>query len=134
MDLERDLDNSRNNQMYYNQIQKYGRARHDVHKNMKGTSTSFGSQKVEFSNYLLVIEGYEGFFYAGYVALIPYIVGSLFLYFFVANGSFGNYKLLETEAFFIVWLIGYEIVAAFMLIFIFVSFLMYDKGPKKKYR
>lgn len=131
MDLERDLDNSRNNQMYYRQIQKNTRS---TQKNINSASDSFGSQKVDFSSYLLVIEGYEGFFYAGYVALIPYIVGSLFLYFFVANGSFGNYKLLKTEAFFIVWMIGYEIVAAFMLVFIFISFLRYDKEPKKKYR
>lgn len=135
MDTKRDPDNHRNNQMYYNQLvreKSYKQARSQ--KQELQAMPSFASQKVDFSDHLFVVEGYEGIFYTLYFLSIPYITGAIFLFFFIAGGSYDNFMLLEMNAFFIVWLIGYEIVATLILIAIFISFLKYDRTPKKKNR
>jgi small-conductance mechanosensitive channel len=91
---------------------------------------SFTSQEIDLSDYFFTIEGYEGFFYTLYLITIPYITGAVFLFFYVAKGDFSNFMLLDINAFFVVWLIGYEIVATFILIAILISFLRYDKKTK----
>ncbi|MDY0124374.1 hypothetical protein [Sulfurimonas sp.] len=133
MDTKRDPNNHRNNQMYYNQLvreKSYKQARSQ--KQELQAIPSFASQKVDFSDHLFVVEGYEGIFYTLYFLSVPYITGAIFLFFFIAGGSYDNFMLLEMNAFFIVWLIGYEIVATLILIAIFISFLKYDRTPKKK--
>ncbi|MFA7354263.1 MAG: hypothetical protein WCZ70_06535 [Sulfurimonadaceae bacterium] len=133
MDSKRDLDNHRNNTMYYNQMLKENRVKNSTNKKEKNNYDSFGSQKVDFKDYVFAMEGYEEFFYTLYFLMIPYIVGAVFLFFFVAGGDYENFMLLEISAFFIVWMIGYEIVATLLLITIFISFLRYQKKPKKRH-
>lgn len=133
MDNKRDLDNRRNNTMYFNQMLRQNRVRESVNKKEKSAPTSFGSQKVDFKEYVFAPEGYEGFFYTAYFLMIPYMVGALFLFFSVAGADYDNFMLLDISAFFIVWMIGYEIVATLLLISIFASFLRYEKKPKKRY-
>ena len=135
MDNKRDPDNHRNNQMYYNQMLREKAYRQKLQQNREAAvKTSFASQKVDFSDHVFVVEGYEGIFYTLYFLSVPYITGAIFLFFFVAGGSYDNFMLLEMNAFLIVWLIGYEIVASLILIAIFISFLKYDRTPKKKSR
>ncbi|TKI70292.1 hypothetical protein FCU45_03135 [Sulfurimonas crateris] len=135
MDTKRDPDNHRNNQMYYNQI-----VREKSHRQVRPQNhelqpkPSFTSQKVELSDHLFVIEGYEGIFYTLYFFAVPYITGAIFLFFFIAGGNYDNFMLLDMNAFLIVWLIGYEIAATLILIAIFISFFRYDRAPKKKNR
>lgn len=133
MDSKRDLDNRRNNTMYYNQMLKENRVRGSVNKKQPPVSTSFGSQKVDFKDYVFAPEGYEGIFYTLYFLMIPYMVGAVFLFLFVAGADYNNFMLLEISAFFIVWMMGYEIVATLLLIAIFISFLRYEKKPKKRH-
>lgn len=121
MDIDRDLDNSRNNKMYFHQIEQHKKFERKL-KNKK-TSTSFTEKEVDFSDFLFVLDGYEGVFYTAYIILIPYITGTIFLYFFVANGDFGNYKLIGTDTFLVVWMVGYEVAGAIALMSIFISFL-----------
>lgn len=90
-------------------------------------SKSFGSQVVDIKEYLHVPNGYEYIAYTLYFVLIPYIAGSIFLFFAVARSNFNNFKLLNDAAYFIVWLIGYEIVATLMLLYILSLFLRYDE-------
>lgn len=123
-----DRKNNQTNLMYFNQmIEKDGRSNPDnkTKKKYEGPK-SFGSQKVDLKDYLLSPAGYEGVVYPIYLLSIPYIVGALVLFLFVAGASFDNFKLLKFDSFFIVWMIGYEIVATILLIAIFVSFLQYD--------
>ena len=135
MDTKRDPDNHRNNQMYYNQMLRDKSYRQSREKSREvEPKPSFASQKVDFSDHLFIVEGYEGIFYTLYFLSVPYIVGAVFLFFFIAGGSYDNFMLLEMNAFLIVWLIGYEIVASLILIAIFISFLNYDRTPKKKSR
>ena len=122
MDSNRDDNNQRNNMMYYNQ-----QLRHDKKKQVKKKSpSSFGSQIIDFRKYTFVPEGYEGIMYVIYLIAIPYIFGAVFLFFYISHGVASNFMLLDTSAFLIVWAIGYEIVAAIVLLYLLFSFLTYD--------
>jgi hypothetical protein len=122
MDYERDLNNRRNNQMYYNQLKRDNAA-----KRKKRRPKSFGSQEVDVKEIVWAPEGYEGFFVFLYFISVPYIVGAIFLFFVVAGADYDSFMKLNTAAFFIVWAIGYEIVASIALLIIFWMFLRFDK-------
>lgn len=120
MDYKRDLNNKQNNEMYYNQMQN------SSVKNKK--TKSFGSQEIHARDIVFVIDGLEAYFYTFYFITVPYMTGVLFLFLAIAGGDFGSLVILDLTAFFIVWAIGYEIVATISLIWIFVLFLKYDDG------
>ena len=120
MDHRRDLNNSRNNRMYYNQMQRQN--------TKQKRPTTFASQEIKPSELVFVIEGLEAYFYTFYFIVVPYVVGVLFLFLAIAGGDFDNLVVMDLTAFFIVWAIGYEIVATISLIWIFVLFLKYDDG------
>ncbi|WP_297443729.1 hypothetical protein [Sulfurimonas sp.] len=114
--------------LYYNQLvtnERKAEAKRNK-KLKKKRSTSFGSQKVDFKDYIYVPEEWEGLAYAIYFVLVPYITGAIFLFLVVARGSYENFMLLNLNAFPIVWIIGYEIVAVCLLVWILVLFLNYD--------
>ncbi len=95
--------------------------------NINAKAQSFGSQKVDFSDFALVPDGYESITYSLYFLLVPYLVGNIFLFLVISGASFSNYQLLDTSAFLIVWIIGYEIVATVALSWIAVLFFKYDE-------
>ncbi len=121
MDYKRDLNNSRNNQMYYHQFQKY-----DAARKKKKKKSSFASKKVEVKELVWAPEGYEGTFIFLYFVSVPYITGAIFLFLGIAQADYSSFMKLNTTAFFIVWAIGYEIVATVSLIYIFILFLKHD--------
>jgi len=84
-------------------------------------SADFGSQPVDFSKFIFMPEGYEKFFIALYILIIPYIMGLIFLFFFVAKTNITNFTILDFSTFLIVWAIGYEIVGTIILLLIFYS-------------
>lgn len=131
MDMERDLDNHRNNVMYYNQLLRDNKVKSKL-KSDSYEATSFAKKKVDFSDYLPLLEGYEGIFYTFYFISIPYFIGAIFLFFAVAGGKFEHFMLLEFNAFLVVWMIGYEVVAALILIAILISFFKHDSGGQKR--
>jgi len=126
--------NKKRNMLYYNQIvlneRKAKAARRGHSKQAKKKNQSFGSQKVDFKDFLFIPENWEGAFYAFYGVGVPYIFGAVFLFFFVAGGNYENFKLLNMNAFLIIWLIGYEIVAVFSLIWILMLYLQYDSDEE----
>jgi hypothetical protein len=62
-------------------------------------------------------EGYEKIFLAIYFVTLPYIAGLLFLFFYVAKGSFELFMSLnEKQVFILTWAIGYEIIAALVML------------------
>lgn len=91
---------------------------------------SFGSQEIDVNKYVLSPEGWENFALTIYIILIPYIVGILFLFVFIAEVAFEKFLLLDMSSIFIVWAIGYEVIAATLLFLIFVSFLSYLSKSK----
>lgn len=132
MDRERDLDNHRNNAMYYNQLLRENKTKSKT-QNSSYEITSFAQRKVDFSDYLPVITGYEGIFYTLYFISIPYLTGAIFLFFVVAGGRLEHFMLLEFNAFLVVWMIGYEIVAALILLAILISFFKHNGTQKRRY-
>jgi hypothetical protein len=124
--LEEELRKKRD-MLYYNQLvtdERKAAARN--RKKKRASSTDFGSQKVEFKDYIYIPEEWEGLAYAVYFVLVPYIMGAVFLFLIVAHGSYENFKLLNLNAFPIVWLIGYEIVAVCLLVWILILYLNYE--------
>ncbi|WP_297431558.1 hypothetical protein [Sulfurimonas sp.] len=111
--------------LYYNQLVRAERKK-DADKKRKKQKVSFGAQKVNFQDFIYVPEEWAGLAYIIYMVAIPYITGAIFLFLVIAGGNYENFKLLDINAFPIVWLIGYEIVAVVMLVWILVLFLKYD--------
>ncbi|QOP46705.1 hypothetical protein FM071_03400 [Sulfurimonas paralvinellae] len=124
--MEDELTEKRN-MLYYNQLvmneRKAKSHKTDKHKKKK---QSFASQEVNFRDFLYIPEEWAAAFYVLYGVGVPYLTGAIFLFFFVAHGSYENFKLLNTNAFLIIWLIGYEIVAIVSLIWILILYLQYD--------
>ncbi|QFR50462.1 hypothetical protein FJR48_07685 [Sulfurimonas lithotrophica] len=107
--------------MYYNQLK-----REDAAKRKRRKKKSFASKEIEINEMVWAPEGYEGIFLFIYILTIPYITGAIFLFFAVAQADFDSFIKLNMTAFFIVWAIGYEIVATILLVSIFIMFLKYD--------
>ncbi|MEA1893048.1 MAG: hypothetical protein U9N33_10130 [Campylobacterota bacterium] len=114
----------KHNMIYYNQMLRADKKKKKIKKKK---NTTFAKQEVDLKDYLYVPEGYEFFVYTFYFLVIPYVTGVVFLFFTVAGADFSNFSLLDKSAFFIVWAIGYEIVATVILISILIMFLTYDE-------
>jgi len=125
MDEIKEKQTEQRNMYYYNQILNAERNKKAA-QTRKTKARSFASKKVDFKDYIFVPEGWEGITYSLYILLVPYIVGSLFLFLTIARGNIDSFKMLDTSAFLIIWAIGYEIVAIIMLIWITILFLQYD--------
>jgi len=94
-------------------------------------AASFGEQEVDLNRYLISPAGLEGLMYTIYFLLIPYAAGALFLFFFIAHVSFEKFLQLDLASLFIVWAIGYELIAVVLLVIIFLSYLSYMKKAMK---
>jgi hypothetical protein len=122
--------NKKRNMLYYNQLimdERRAKSAHDKKSKSAKKGEGFGSQKVDFKDYLFVTDEWEGVAYTIYFVGVPYLVGAVFLFFFIAGASWENFQLLNLNAFPVVWLIGYEIVAICLLIWIMILYLTYDK-------
>jgi len=93
---------------------------------------SYGQKEVDFSAILPMPEGYEKLFLTLYFLTIPYVVGLIFLFIFVARGDVTNFIQLDIAMFVAVWAIGYEIVGGFSLIVIFYKMFTYNRAIKKE--
>jgi len=92
---------------------------------------SFGEQEVDLNRYFISPAGLEGLMYTIYFLLIPYAAGALFLFLFIAHVSFEKFLQLDLASLFIVWAIGYELIAVVLLFIIFLSYLSYLKKAMK---
>ena len=97
-------------------------------------------QNVDLVDSILFPEGYENIMLAIYFAIVPYIVGVLFIFFYIGKGDTDVFLALNNDnSFFIAWAIGYEVVAAIILLWIaklgLSSFLkMSQHNRDKKFR
>lgn len=135
MSIDDDLERKRH-MLYYNQLlqsDRRSKLKDDKSRKKKKDKLSFGSQRVEFKDYVYAPDDYEWLAYLLYFVTIPYVTGAIFLFLFVAGGDYDNFMLLNLNSFFIVWAIGYEIVAVFLLFWIFIMFLQYDDEDKDPY-
>ncbi|MCJ7765402.1 MAG: hypothetical protein MUP09_05620 [Thiovulaceae bacterium] len=89
----------------------------------KRQSESFAQREIDVKSYLLAPEGYEALIFTLYFLTIPYLAGLSFLYLFIAKGDFINFLNMEISSFFVIWTIGYEVVAVILLLLITYSFI-----------
>ncbi|MBN2894717.1 MAG: hypothetical protein JXK05_02355 [Campylobacterales bacterium] len=92
----------------------------------------FGSQQIDIRQYILVPEGWEGVIFPLYFLLLPYFVGILFIFLFVAGSDIDNFLVLDFTAFFVLWAIGYEIIATLILLTLIVSYFKWTWRHKRQ--
>lgn len=104
----------------------------------------FFQKSLDYRDFVFSPEGYEGIVLALYILMIPYLIGLLFLFLFVAEASYEYFLQFNLTSFFVIWAIGYEVCAVLILIGIFVAWLNHinnrwnkeqtrKKPPKHKY-
>ena len=110
-------------------------------KPIKNKSSNFAQQEVDLENTPLFFpEGFEKLFIAIYFVSLPYITGLLFLFFYVAEAKSELFLSLNEESSFILtWAIGYEILAALILLYIVKMAIGFakenaQKGASKNFR
>lgn len=118
---KQDNNTNQRNSIYYNQILRASERKSNI------VEKSFASKKIDLSKYLLAPKGYEGIAYCLYFLSIPYLVGLTFLFFYIAEGVYDSFSLLDITSFLIIWAIGYEITGSIILLIIFFSFIKYLK-------
>jgi hypothetical protein len=108
---------------------------------IKNREDSFAKQKVTFDDTPLFFPaGFEKLFLAIYFVTLPYIAGLLFLFFYVADGKKDLFLALNDDSsFFLTWAIGYEIIAALIILWIIKSAISFSygnhqRGKKKAFR
>ena len=83
---------------------------------------SFAQKEIDVKAFIIAPEGYEAFMFSIYFVTIPYLVGLAFLYLFVAHASFSHFLNFKISSFFVIWAIGYEIIAVISLALIAYAF------------
>jgi hypothetical protein len=97
-------------------------------KQRNRNTTSFAQQEVDLQKtpFLFFPPGKEILFLGIYFVTLPYIVGLIFIFFYISNGNAALFGNVSTDSnFFLVWIIGYEILAAFILLMIVKSAIMF---------
>jgi hypothetical protein len=102
-------------------------------------ASSYGQQPVNLQKtpFLFFPPGKEMLFLGIYFAVLPYITGLLFVFFYIADGkaaTFGSITISSDANFFLVWTIGYEILAGITLLFIAKSAIMFSLKKSKEDR
>lgn len=91
----------------------------------KKQEEAYFDKKYSVGDLVLVPEGYEVYAVGLYAFVIPYLAGLFFLFLFVADSSFEYFIEFNLGSFFVIWAIGYEVVAALLLSVIFGGWIRY---------
>ena len=91
--------------------------------NRRRTEASFAQKEIDVKSFIIAPEGYETFMFFIYFLTIPYLTGLAFLYLFIADGSFSHFLNFKITSYFVIWMIGYEVVAAITLTLIGYAFI-----------
>jgi len=99
------------------------------------SSNNFTQKEVKLSDTPLFFpEGFEKIFLAIYFISLPYIAGLLFLFFYVAEGKPELFASLSNNSSFILtWCIGYEVLAAIILLSIIKSAISFSLVKRNKF-
>jgi len=109
-------------------------------KPIKNTNDKFTQKEITFDDTpLLFPAGMEKLFLIIYFTTLPYIAGLLFLFFYVGGGKTELFLSINQESSFILtWAIGYEILAAILLLSIIKSAISFSatssNGGRKSFR
>jgi hypothetical protein len=92
-------------------------------KSRRKQEDDFFNQSFDYRDYVFSPEGYEGVVLAIYIISLPYLMGLVFLFLFVAKASYTYFLKFDIASFFIIWAIGYEVCAVLLLAIIFLAWL-----------
>lgn len=102
---------------------------------------NFSQKEVDLAQTPLFFpEGFEKIFLALYFVTLPYIAGLFFLFFYIAEGKLKMFvSLYKDSSFILTWAIGYEIIAALILLWVVKMALGFANesrkpGVKKQFR
>ena len=120
--------------------QRYGSATtHFSHperriRSANGIANSFTKQEVNLQDTPLFFpEGYENIFLAIYFVSLPYILGLLFLFFYIAEGKFDVFLAVNQDSpFLMTWAIGYEMLATLIILWIIKSAISFTRNNSRK--
>jgi hypothetical protein len=84
----------------------------------RGRFIAFMQQDVHPSGFELIPEGYRGITYFMLFLFVPKLIGMGFFFFYMAGGDIELYRQVHTGGALLDWVIGYEIVAAVVLLYI----------------
>ena len=100
---------------------------------IRNTSSKFSQQEVDFTQAPLFFpEGYEKLFLTIYVLFLPYIAGLIFQFIYIAEADIDSFlSLNETASFIFTWLIGYEILATIILLYIIKMAISFTNENRK---
>lgn len=104
------------------------------------SENNFGKQEVKYEDTPLFFPpGLEKIFLLIYFVSLPYIAGLLFFFIYIAKSNYEAFlKLVQESSFIMVWAIGYEILAALVLLYIIkmaITFSIENKpGSKNNFK
>jgi NAD/NADP transhydrogenase beta subunit len=114
-------------------------AKKRMHRNKKqqDEEVDFLNQEVRLDGSIFFPYGYENIMLFIYFITIPYLVGLIFIFFYIGGGDYTVFLSLDNEnSFMVTWAIGYEVVAAMILLWIaklgIVSFFRAGSQSRKK--
>ena len=94
---------------------------------------SFAQKEIDVKAFIIAPEGYEAFMFTVYGVTLPYLFGLAFLYMFVAKGNFVQFLNVKLSSFFIIWMIGYEVIAVISLTLIGYAFIKSLKNSSSEF-
>ncbi len=92
-------------------------------KSRRRQEDDFFNKSFDYRDYVFSPEGYEGVVLSIYLITLPYLMGLMFLFIFVAEASYEYFLQFDLASFFIIWAIGYEVCAVLILAIIFLAWL-----------
>ena len=110
----------------------YGTPLIRTHQN-RSKAVQYMQQDVELGETPLLFfpPGKEMLFLGIYFITVPYIVGLLFLFFYISNMQVSLFQSIGMDtSIFLVWIIGYELIAVFVILYIIknaVTFAIFGK-------
>ncbi len=84
----------------------------------------FMSADVHDSEFGIIPEGYGGISYLTFLIFAPWLAGLAFMFFYVAGGDINTFNGIKDSSL-LTWVIGYEIIAALVLLLIFKKLIVY---------
>lgn len=99
-------------------------------KPIRNNANKFSQQEVDLTQAPLFFpKGFEKVFIAIYFVTLPYLAGSIFQFFYIADAQIELFLSLNEKSLFILtWAIGYEILASLMLLYIIKMSISFAKN------
>jgi hypothetical protein len=91
-----------------------------IQNKKRNQTKKFFQKKIYLSDLFNLPEGLANTIFLGMFVFIPYLLGVIFTFLILAKASFQTYEKVE-NSFAFSWVIGYEFLAGFLLLMIFIS-------------